>query len=79
MGYFDLESIVGCISPITGLTTGYEIQYNEDAIISYHKVDKKIEFVDYYMVSVSFHNFVTLFKFTSKPDRDQFYTDLPAV
>ena len=76
MDIFKLSDITGCISPITGTTTGYDVAYNKDAIVSYYKVDKVINFVDTYMVSITFNNSHTLFKFTNKGDRDTFYDSL---
>ena len=76
MDIFKLSDITGCTSPITGITTGYDVAYNKDAIVSYHKVDKIINFVDTYIVSITFNNSHTLFKFIDKGDRDTFYNSL---
>jgi len=73
---FTLSSISGCYEPTTGLTYGYDIQFNENKIVSFMKVDKKINFEDIYMVSVTFENYTQLFKFKNKSDRDTFYGTL---
>jgi len=79
MDTFKLSDITGCISPITGETSGYDIIYNRDSVISYHKIDKIINFEDIFIVSVTFNNFVTLFKFESKSDRDNFFNNFETI
>jgi hypothetical protein len=77
MAYFALSGISGCHSPITGTTTGYDVMYNDEKIISYMKKDMKIEFEDIFMVSVLFENYTQLYKFKVIGDRDTFYASLP--
>ena len=81
MAYFTLSAITGCHSPVTGLTTGYDIQYNDDKIVSYMKKDinrnSNNGFIEEFLVVVTFENYTQLFKFMVSSDRDTFYTSLP--
>ena len=79
MNKLELSKIDGCISPVTGTSSGYDNVYNTDQIITFYKIDRTIEFEDVYMVSVTFQYFVTLFKFDSESDRDTFYDTLMAL
>jgi len=81
MAYFTLSGISGCHSPLSGITTGYDIKYNDEKIISYMKRDIKRNsnngWIDEFIVVITFENYTQLFKFLDISDRDTFYNSLP--
>ncbi|NPV13227.1 MAG: hypothetical protein HPY57_15820 [Ignavibacteria bacterium] len=77
MAYFALSGITGCISPVTGITNGYDLMYNKDKITIYYKKDVIIDFINTYMVVVIFENYTQNFSFLTPTDRDAFYNSLP--
>jgi len=80
MATFKLSNITGCISPVSGLTTGYDIVFTTTNINSVMKKDDpkngNNNFVNVYIVSVTFGNLTTYFKFNDQGNRDTFYTTL---
>lgn len=76
MGYFALSGITGCVSPVETPPSQYGIMYNGDKIVGFHKKDAMIDFIQYYMVVVTFENYTQIFQFTSMGDRDTFYGSL---
>jgi len=83
MATFKLSDITGCISPSSGLTTGYEITFTTTNINSIMKKDDpkngNNDFTDIYIVSVIFGNSNTYFKFENSSDRDLFFTTLSGL
>ena len=67
-----------CINIITGSTTGYDMKYQTNHIVSISKSEKKIEFNDVYIVTASFigSSYPVTFHFNNSGDRDTWYSDL---
>jgi len=78
MATFKLSDATGCISPISGITSGFDFTFTTNNINLIVKIDDKKNtnngFVDIYIVSVRFGNSSTLFKFTDEGNRDSFYS-----
>jgi hypothetical protein len=83
MATFKLSDITGCISPTSGLTTGYDITFTTTNINSIMKKDDpkngNNNFINIYIVSVIFGNSNTYFKFENSGDRDSFFTTLSGL
>lgn len=73
MAFFPLSGITGCIFPTTGITSGYDIQYNYDKITSFFKRDVFIGTNMVYMVVCTIENHTQIFEFLDQSDRDTFY------
>ena len=83
MATFKLSDATGCISPISGLTTGYELTFTTNNINMISKMDDKKNtnngFIDIYIVSIRFGNSVTLFKFEDETNRNTFYSLIDGI
>jgi len=73
MDLFISSGITGCVEPNSGNTS---IIFNKEKLISFSKKDIIENFIDIYIVSCSFENYIQLFKFHSSVDRNNFYESL---
>lgn len=76
MSYIALSGITGCISPVTGITSGFDTKYNTDKITTFYKKNVNIDFVDNYMVVIVFENYTQIFTFLNESDRNTFYNSI---
>ena len=76
MAFFPLSGITGCVSPASGITTGYDIMYNKASITSFYKKDIVEPALTTHMVVISIDNYHVIFKFDTLANRDTFYNFL---
>ena len=83
MGKFTLNDAAGCHSPLSGLTTGYDMVFKTENILTIMKKDdsmnKNNNFIDIYICSIVFMNKTSYFRFYSETDRNAFYTLVEAL